>query len=135
LNKNGSGNIFSQTILVTLLKTNSPDESFFPPQLDKLIEEQKNLLTRLEEKKSTLKPEEKSQMIALIKSLTTSIEKAKEDLQKLMQTSVKRRSVSDVSCHFEMYSFNALSLLGKICVRFQCLNSVPCRRGASASGT
>jgi hypothetical protein len=66
-------------------------------KLDKLIEEQKNLLNRLEEKKATMKPEEKSQIMTLIKSLTISIEKAKEDLLKLVQTTSKRRSVSDVS--------------------------------------
>ncbi len=66
-------------------------------QLDKLIEEQKKLLARLEEKKGTMKPEEKSQIMALIKSLTTSIEKAKDDLQQLVKATAKRRSVSDVS--------------------------------------
>ena len=65
--------------------------------MDKLIEEQKKLLTMLEEKKLTMKPEEKTQIMKFIKSLTTSIEKAKEDLQKLVQTTFKRRSVSDVS--------------------------------------
>lgn len=64
--------------------------------LDKLIEEQKKLLARLEEKKGTMKPEEKSQIMALIKSLTTSIEKAKDDLQQLVKATAKRRSVSDV---------------------------------------
>ena len=68
-----------------------------PFQLDKLIEEQKKLLTRLEEKKGTMKAEEKSQIMALIKSLTTSIEKAKDDLQQLVKATAKRRSVSDVS--------------------------------------
>jgi hypothetical protein len=73
----------------------------FPFQLDKLIEEQKKLLNRLEEKKGTMKAEEKSQIMALIKSLTTSIEKAKDDVQQLVKATAKRRSVSDVSrCYF-----------------------------------
>jgi uncharacterized protein YegL len=65
--------------------------------LDKLIDEQKKLLTRLEEKKATMKAEEKSQIMAMIKSMTASIEAANEDLKKLVQSSTKRRSVSDVS--------------------------------------
>jgi hypothetical protein len=69
----------------------------FSFQLDKLIEEQKKLLNRLEEKKGTMKAEEKSQIMTLIKSLTTSIEKAKDDVQQLVKATAKRRSVSDVS--------------------------------------
>ena len=72
------------------------DSLMFFPQLDKLIDEQKKLLTRLEERKATMKAEEKAEMMTLLKSLTVSIEKAKEDLKKLVQTSVKRRSISDV---------------------------------------
>ena len=68
----------------------------FFSQLDKLIEEQKKLLTRLEEKKATMKPEERAEMMNLLKSLTSSIEKAKEDLKRIVQTTVKRRSISDV---------------------------------------
>ena len=82
----------------------------FPFQLDKLIEEQKKLLTRLEEKKGTMKAEEKSQIMALIKSLTTSIEKAKDDLQQLVKATAKRRSVSDVS-HFLFAPLNSNTVI------------------------
>ena len=44
-----------------------------------------------------MKAEEKLQIMTMIKSMTSSIEAAKEDLKKLMQSSAKRRSVSDVS--------------------------------------
>ena len=51
----------------------------------------------MDEKKATMKAEEKLQIMTMIKSMTSSIEAAKEDLKKLMQSSAKRRSVSDVS--------------------------------------
>jgi hypothetical protein len=65
----------------------------------------------LDEKKATMKPEEKSQIMTLIKSLTISIEKAKEDLLKLVQTTSKRRSVSDVSVFLAVSQFGQKCLL------------------------
>jgi hypothetical protein len=58
--------------------------------LDKLLEEQKGLLFKLESKKSSLKPEEKSTIMTLLKSLSKPIEDAREDLKKLCFSAGKR---------------------------------------------
>jgi len=52
--------------------------------LEKLIEEQKKIILKMEEKKGTMNNEEKTSMMALLKSLSTSIEKTKEDIKILL---------------------------------------------------
>ena len=64
--------------------------------LEKQMAEQKKLISKIEEKKGTMRPEERSAIMSLIETLADSISKTKEDLQKLVQTS-NRRSASDVS--------------------------------------
>lgn len=64
--------------------------------LEKQMAEQKKLISKIEEKKGTMRPEERSAIMSLIKTLADSIQKTKEDLQKLVLTS-NRRSASDVS--------------------------------------
>ena len=82
--------------------------------LEKLIEEQKNLILKMEGKKGLLKAEEKSAMMTLLKSLTSSIEKTKEDIKALIsQQSVAgqaRKNVSDIQKELldaELELFNA----------------------------
>ena len=65
--------------------------------LEKQMAEQKKLISKIEEKKGTMKAEERTAIMSLIKTLADSISKTKEDLQKLVQTSNKGRSASDVS--------------------------------------
>ena len=65
--------------------------------LEKQMAEQKKLILRVEEKKGTMKVEERTAIMKLIKSLSESITKTKEDLQKLVQMSANKRSASDVS--------------------------------------
>ena len=52
--------------------------------LEKLIEEQKKLILKIEEKKGTMKPEEKAMLMGLLKSVTASVDKAREDVKKAM---------------------------------------------------
>ena len=49
--------------------------------LQKLIDEQKKLILKLEAKKGCLKAEEKNGMMTLLKSLTSSIEETKQDIK------------------------------------------------------
>ena len=58
--------------------------------------EQKKLLAKIEEKKGTMKAEERSMIIKLIKTLDGSISKTKEDLQKLIHASASKRSASEL---------------------------------------
>jgi RNA-binding protein 26 len=49
--------------------------------LEKYIEEQKRIITLMEERKATIKPEEKSAMMGMLKMLTQKIEVAKEEVK------------------------------------------------------
>lgn len=74
--------------------------------LEKLIEEQKTVIAKIEAKKGAMKAEEKAGLMALLKSLGASIEAAKENVKKAMVTNnagaaampapVLRRSHSEV---------------------------------------
>ena len=80
--------------------------------LQKLIDEQKKLILKLEAKKGCLKAEEKTAMMTLLKSLTSSIEKTKEDIKALIsQQSVHpRKNISDIQKELldaELELFNA----------------------------
>ena len=71
--------------------------------LEKLIEEQKKIIMKLEEKKATIKADEKATMMSLLKSLGSSIEKAKEDVKQAMQLTQGKR---DVSLLVQAFSFD-----------------------------
>ena len=76
--------------------------------LDKLIDQQKKLIQKMEEKK--LKADEKTQMISLVKSIQTSITKTKEDLKQIISQQNTRKSFSDVQKELldaELELFNA----------------------------
>lgn len=62
--------------------------------LDKLIMQQKKLLAKLDSKKNN--PEERQEMMNLVKSLHVSIDEAREDLKKLVHVTAKKRSVAEV---------------------------------------
>ena len=78
--------------------------------LEKQMAEQKKLISKIEEKKGTMRPEERSAIMSLIKTLADSISKTKEDLQKLVQTS-NRRSASDVSFVLSIVVIGSFTLL------------------------
>ena len=65
--------------------------------LGKLIEEQKKLILIMDEKKGTLKPEERSEMIGMLKSLSAKIDKTKEDIKAAMQVTAVKKGPADVS--------------------------------------
>merc|ERR1719356_733174 len=58
--------------------------------LEKQMAEQKKLISMIEEKKESMKPEERAMVMGLIKNLADQISKTKEDLQKLVLSSNKR---------------------------------------------
>ena len=64
--------------------------------LQKLMEEQKKLIMKIETKKSTMKAEEKATMMNLLKSVTASVDKAKEEVKKAMQLSSVKKAPADV---------------------------------------
>merc|ERR1712062_332741 len=80
--------------------------------LQKLIDEQKKLIIKLEAKKGCLKAEEKTAMMTLLKSLTSSIEETKQDIKaSTSQQSVHpRKNISDIQKELldaELELFNA----------------------------
>ena len=67
--------------------------------LDKQLAEQKKLIAKLESKKENgeeLKVEEKTMIMKLIKTLSESIMKTKDDLQKMIHASTNKLSPSEV---------------------------------------
>ena len=67
--------------------------------LDKQLTEQKKLIAKLESKKENgeeLKAEEKTMIMKLIKTLSESIMKTKDDLQKMIHASTNKLSPSEV---------------------------------------
>ena len=81
--------------------------------LEKLIEEQKKIILKMEEKKGNMNAEEKTSMMALLKSLSTSIEKTKEDIKLVLSQQTNqntRKSFVDVQKELldaELELFNA----------------------------
>ena len=74
--------------------------------LDKQLAEQKKLIAKLEMKKENgeeMKAEEKSMIMKLIKSLSDSIMKTKDDLQKMIHASTNKLSPSEV--RIELWGF------------------------------
>lgn len=64
--------------------------------LQKLINEQKNVIETIESKKGSLKPEEKASMMVVVKQLSASIEKAREDVKQMMQMVSPRKGPGEV---------------------------------------
>merc|ERR1719177_37888 len=65
--------------------------------LDGLIEQQKALIVKLEKGKGTIKPEEKSKIMKLLKDLSSSIDRTKEDIKtSLSVAGIKNRSEADI---------------------------------------
>ena len=81
--------------------------------LEKLIDEQKKLILKMEEKKGLLKAEEKTAMMTLLKGLTSSIEKTKEDIKALISqqsANQPRKNISEIQKELldaELELFNA----------------------------
>ena len=65
--------------------------------LDGLIEQQKSLISKIEAGKSTMKQDEKTKVMRLLKELSTSIEKTKEDIKNMISIAgLKKRSKTEV---------------------------------------
>ena len=66
--------------------------------LDGLIEQQKALISKIEKGKGTMKPDEKDKVMNLLKELSNSIEKTKEDIRNMISVSgLKKRTKAEVS--------------------------------------
>ena len=85
--------------------------------LAKQMAEQKKLIAKIEERKGSMKAEERTAIMKLIKTLSESISKTKEDLQKLVQISANKRTASDVSISAKTRSFEVRILMR---LRFSC---------------
>ena len=91
--------------------------------LDKQLTEQKKLIAKLESKKENgeeLKAEEKTMIMKLIKTLSESIMKTKDDLQKMIHASTNKLSPSEVSILFEVFwcSWILITFLNHRFIRF-----------------
>ena len=78
--------------------------------LDKLIDQQKQIIQKMEEKKSSLKPEEKTQFLNIVKDLQARINSTQEDLKQIISQQTTRKSFSDVQKELldaELELFNA----------------------------
>jgi RNA-binding protein 26 len=65
--------------------------------LDGLIEQQKALIVKIEKGKGTMKQEEKTKVMSLLKELSNSIDKTKEDIKNMISISgLKKRSKAEV---------------------------------------
>merc|ERR1719340_30444 len=65
--------------------------------LDGLIEQQKSLISKIEAGKSTMKQDEKTKVMRLLKELSTSIDKTKEDIKSMISIAgLKKRSKTEV---------------------------------------
>ena len=72
--------------------------SFSKDLLDGLIEQQKSLISKIENGKTTMKQEEKTKVMRLLKELSTSIDKTKEDIRNMISIAgLKKRSKTEVS--------------------------------------
>lgn len=65
--------------------------------LDGLIEQQKSLISKIENGKATMKQDEKTKVMRLLKELSTSIDKTKEDIRNMIAIAgLKKRSKTEV---------------------------------------
>ncbi len=71
--------------------------------LEKLIEEQKTVIAKMEARKGSLRPEERTAMLALLKSIGASIDKAKEEIKQALE----KKGSTDVSsiCYYKIRNF------------------------------
>ena len=69
----------------------------FQDLLDGLIEQQKALIVKLEKGKGSIKPEEKAKIMKLLKELSASIDRTKEDIKTSLSVSgLKNRTKTEV---------------------------------------
>lgn len=65
--------------------------------LDGLIEQQKALISKIEKGKGSMKADEKTKVMSLLKELSNSIDKTKEDIKNMISISgLKKRSKAEV---------------------------------------
>ena len=65
--------------------------------MDGLIEQQKALISKIEKGKGTMKQDEKMKVMNLLKELSNSIDKTKEDIKNMISISgLKKRSKAEV---------------------------------------
>ena len=65
--------------------------------MDGLIEHQKALISKIEKGKGTMKQDEKMKVMNLLKELSNSIDKTKEDIKNMISISgLKKRSKTEV---------------------------------------
>ena len=65
--------------------------------LDGLIEQQKALISKIEKGKGTMKQDEKDKVMNLLKELSNSIDKTKEDISNMISVSgLKKRTKAEV---------------------------------------
>ena len=70
--------------------------------LDRQLAEQKKLIAKIETKKESgeeMKPEEKAIIMKIIKTLSESITKTKDELQKMIHTSTSKMTGSEVNTY------------------------------------
>ena len=71
--------------------------------LDGLIEQQKALIVKLEKGRGTIKSEEKGKIMKLLKELSSSIDRIKEDIKTSLNVcGFKNRSIGEVKLDFNM---------------------------------
>ena len=69
----------------------------FEDLLDGLIEQQKALIVKLEKGRGTIKPEEKAKIMKLLKELSSSIDRTREDIKTSLNVSgLNIRTLSEV---------------------------------------
>ena len=77
--------------------------------MDGLIEQQKALIFKIEKGKGTMKQDEKMKVMNLLKELSNSIDKTKEDIKNMISISgLKKRSKAEVIYILGSLAFNNL---------------------------
>ena len=83
--------------------------SGFQDLLDGLIEQQKALISKIEKGKGTMKQDEKMKVMNLLKELSNSIDKTKEDIKNMISISgLKKRSKAEVINILEPLTFRLI---------------------------
>ena len=77
--------------------------------MDGLIEQQKALISKIEKGKGTMKQDEKMKVMNLLKELSNSIDKTKEDIKNMISISgLKKRSKAEVIYILESMTFRLI---------------------------
>ena len=77
--------------------------------MDGLIEQQKALISKIEKGKGTMKQDEKMKVMNLLKELSNSIDKTKEDIKNMISISgLKKRSKAEVINILEPLTFRLI---------------------------